>query len=203
MKNQESGRLAGKGESNEKTGSNSETAYSSIEFDELIQETKALASYIARHGDTFPTGQENLYDNLLTAIKDAKSNTSACDCRSLMDAYAKVTAITYKEKGVNGRTILDTQAKPSGLSWKWLTMPKYRPGWIGVALFSIAMCLDASARWIGNIFVPSEFFLGAFFYHLLVTFTTFLVPAIWGGIGVISGRGGYDETSFHIADRVA
>ena len=157
--------------------------YNPTECDELIKEADALALYIAQRGDTLPVIGESLYDQLLSAIKDAKSNPSACHCQSLMKSYANITATTYKERGVNGRTILDTGDQPPRWSRKWLTAPRNRPGVIGVSLFISALILEALARWIGTVSAPKEFYFGEFFYHLTITFTTFLIPVVWGGIG--------------------
>ena len=149
----------------------------------LIEEAEALAKYVARRGDSLPEGKTKFFENLLEAIKNAKSNPSKCHCQCLMKAYAKITAVTYKERGVNGRTILDTQAKSCMWSRAWLSAPKNRPGLIGVGFFIAAMIFEALARWSGSVSDPKEFILGTFCYHLIGTFSTFLVPAVWGGIG--------------------
>lgn len=129
----------------------------------LMAEAQALALYVSRHGDILATEHHRLHVALLKSIAASKEGASSEKQQELMIAYAKLTAVTYKQKGINGRTILDTQAKPPRWSREWLTMPKYRPAWIGVFLFIVAMWLDASARWIGNISVPSDCVFGAFF----------------------------------------
>ncbi len=45
----------------------------------------------------------------MAAIAKVVDEPSTSGWRELMTVYAKVTAVTYKERGVNGRTILDTK----------------------------------------------------------------------------------------------
>lgn len=75
------------------------------EFDRLCDEASALALYIARHGDSLNDAAGGLHDGLLKAISDARSSRSSGNWQALMQAYAKVTEITYRDRGVNGRTI--------------------------------------------------------------------------------------------------
>ena len=152
------------------------------DIDQLIKEAKALALYVARHGDSLSGDDgQTLYHNLLEAIADAESD-GVSKWKTLMETYAKVTAITYKKKSVNGRTLLDTQAKASLIKWPFA--PRNRPISIGLILFLLAMILEVLIGWSSSISDPNT--LTGFkdlFYRIVSTLSRFLVPAIWGGIG--------------------
>ena len=97
-----------------------------------------------------------------------------------MSTYAKVTAFTYKERGVNGRTILDTQTKSSSP----LLSTRNRPMTIGVTLFILALILEVLIRWKSGVSDPSQLTgIKAFAYPMIGTLSNFLIPAFWGGIG--------------------
>ena len=163
---------------------NVETNWVRRDFDELIKEATALAMYVARHGDSL-SGKEakDLYRKLITAVADAKSVRSVANWKSLMGTYQEVTAVTYKERGVNGRTLLDTQAKlPVAL--KWLSVPRIRPTVIGVGLFALAMTFQVLEDWSGNVSDPGTLTgVRALGYALISALYEFVAPAIWGGIG--------------------
>ncbi len=84
----------------------------------------------------------------------------------LMDAYAKVSSVTYEKRGVNGRSVLDTAN--AGL---WSV--SYRPFWIGVVLFVIALVMHS---------VP-HLFSDGFGVTLMGALNPLLIPALWGGLG--------------------
>lgn len=152
----------------------------------LLEEAQALAWYVGRHGDVLPAGSDGknpLYEELLETIENAVAGDAGSRYRKLMAAYAKVTAVTYKERGVNGRTILDTQSNPNSRRFGWLRAPKNRPGLIGLALFILAMLFEALADWRGCVSDPNQLNISVFWYHLIGTLTLFLLPAFWGGIG--------------------
>ena len=151
------------------------------EFKELISEADALATYIAQHGDSIPDDQ--LRKGLFEAVSEARSGYSAEKYQALMSAYAKVTAITYKDHGINGRTIIDTQhKKPRPL--RAGPLPSRRPMMLGMALFVLALCLEVLMAWQVGISDPEKLkgskLLG---YHMLGALYPLLLPAIWGGIG--------------------
>ena len=83
-----------------------------------------------------------------------------------MDAYAKVSSVTYEKRGVNGRSVLD--AANAGL---WSV--SYRPFWIGVVLFVIALGMHS---------VP-HLFSDGFGVTLMGALNPLLIPALWGGVG--------------------
>ena len=160
------------------------TGWSEEECGKLIAEANALALYIARHGDTLPdtTGKE-LYAALLQAVANATPSCSADHWRTLMKTYAEVTAITYASRGVNGRTILDTQTK-SPSSWRRLFAPRNRPVTIGVVLFVFALLMEGLMSWVGRISDPGTLTgFHRFAYFSVGALSSFLVPAAWGGIG--------------------
>ena len=101
-----------------------------------------------------------------------------------MATYSEVTAVTYRERGVNGRTLLDTQVEIPINSRKWPLAPRNLPTVIGAVLFVVAMTLEVLKGWSGGVSDPSTLTgIKAFCFPLIVTLSTFLVPAVWGGIG--------------------
>lgn len=165
------------------TAKSSEDSCSPEEFDQLISEAEALALYIARHGDSLPDNRNELREELFKAVVEAKPNHSSEKWQALMSAYSKVTAITYKNRGINGRTILDTQKKNQRTLQSCFS-PRNRSMAIGVTFFILALILEVLMRWKVSISDPGE--LGdikALAYLLIGTLSNFLIPAFWGGIG--------------------
>ena len=147
------------------------------ELGQLIAESKALALYVARHGDSFSNNDQKLYDELLIAIANIELTCSPEDWRSLMSAYAKVTAVTYQQRGVNGRTILDTQTKR-------LFTTRNRPTIIGVVLFICALILESLMRWSGGVSDVTKLTgFQMFIFSQISALSSLLVPAFWGGLG--------------------
>ena len=114
-----------------------------LEGDALLKEAKALALYAGRHGNGLfeenagSRSGDDLCDALLAAITNATSTPSAESWTKLMDAYAKVSSVTYEKRGVNGRSVLDTANAG-------LRSASYRPCWIGLVLFLIALFVHAA-----------------------------------------------------------
>ena len=163
----------------------SQASWGPDKFDQLCDEANALALYIAQHGDCLKDDDDGLYDGLLKSISEVQSSRSVDSWQALMQAYAKVTAITYRERGVNGRTILDTHRKSPEESTRWWTLPRRnRPMVIGILLFVLVMFLEVLMDWAARTSDPVTLstFQG-FFYGLVGTLSTFLVPAAWGGLG--------------------
>ncbi len=101
-----------------------------------------------------------------------------------MAAYAEVTAITYPARGVNGRTILDTQCLPPEGWRKRLRMPRRRPLTAGIILLAAAFILEIFVTWAGDVLDTRT--LGWFSRKLYLAVTAlgpFLIPVCWGGIG--------------------
>lgn len=161
----------------------SEESKKSEEFKELVSEADALATYIAQQGDSIPDDGQ-LREELFKAVSEAKSKYSLEKYQPLMSAYAKVTAITYKERGVNGRTILDTQRKNRNFVL-YSTSVSRRPMMIGIFLFVVALLLEASMGWQARFSDPEVELAGGklLCYHMLGALYPLLLPAIWGGIG--------------------
>ena len=154
-------------------------------LDNLIEEADALALYVAQHGDSL-LGEDNekglkLHQELLEAVNTARKSRSGNDWKRLMTAYAKTSAVTYKERGVNGRTILDTRRKMRG--WRGLRATRNVPIVWGVVFFVLALVLEALMGWSGRISDPTKLNGIKGFYALTGTLSPFLVPAAWGAIG--------------------
>ena len=152
------------------------------DVDRLVEEAKALALHVSRHGNSLPEGKHEPHEKLLEAIAGITSCRSAENWQELMSAYAKLTALTYKERGVNGRTILDTQAEKFKLGR--LFSARNRAMGIGVIFFLSALLCEVSMRWSGK--VSDEAALSGFravVFLIVDALSGFLVPALWGGIG--------------------
>ena len=144
------------------------------EFEQMISEAGALAAYMARHGDVIPDDESQLREDLFRAVSEAKSGYSPKKYRDLMSAYAKATAVTYGEHGINGRTILDTQRRNPKVTWSLISTSR-RPMIIGFLLFVAALSLEVLAGRETSSTETADSGLGRFY--------AFLMPAVWGGIG--------------------
>lgn len=150
------------------------------ELGRLIDEASALAIHVARHGASETNGDKSSCNKLFKAIADAKTKPSEKHWQTLMEAYNDVAAITYKKTGVNGRTILDTQSKAA----PYICATRNRPVVVGVFLFLCALILEVLIDCYGRVsdpIPPTE--TTNYLYFLVGTLSTFLVPAVWGGIG--------------------
>ena len=152
-------------------GGDQAKTWEDLEGNTLLEEAKALALYVGRHGNGLfeenagSGGKDDPCDALLATIANATSSPSAASWTMLMDAYAKVSSVTYEKRGVNGRSVLDTANAG-------LCSVSYRPFWIGVVLFVIALVMHS---------VPHFFSDG--FGVLMGALNPLLIPALWGGVG--------------------
>ena len=87
--------------------------------DKLIAEAQALVHYVAGHGaaDTNGTDGAERLKALAEAVEvaNAEAHPEPVDERwtRLVVAYERLASATYAGRGVNGRTILDTQGRPA------------------------------------------------------------------------------------------
>ena len=152
-------------------------------MDALIAEADALALYVSRHGDALARDQHELHGNLLSAIVKVKQERTAGAWQELMAAYAEITAVTYKERGVNGRTVLDTKAAGSSRFWQ-LSVPRNRPIVIGVTFFFLALLLELLMHWSGGVSDATTLgWMGSVGHLVGTTLSNLLSPALWGGLG--------------------
>ena len=152
------------------------------EADRLLEEASALAFYVSRYGDSLPEEKQELHENLLKAITDFKETPSPDTWGNLMSVYAKLTAVTYKERGVNGRTILDTIDGKFEL--RRLLSSRFRPMAIGVIFFICALTFEVLMnRTTGVSDEAASAGLQTWFSLIIRSLSSFLVPALWGGIG--------------------
>ena len=192
---------------NQGTGPSDEAEHSGIQCNDslapwgseslksVVAEANALALYIARHGDAILLDQNDAerasYEDLLAAIAAVSTSQSGPDWQRLMTTYARVTAITYEKKGVNGRTILDTcNDRPEAMFSSridflgtWLARKlrsvftrRFRPVAIGVTLFLAALAIEVA---MNPTIVPEDHFWA----RLTTALAPLLFPALWGGIG--------------------
>ena len=153
------------------------------DLDDLIAEARALALYVSRHGDALSDDKDKLHENLLVAIRTVIDEPSTKGWQDLMAAYAKVTAVTYKERGVNGRTILDTNLAPNTSFWR-SGSPKDRPIRIGVLFFVLALLLELLMNWSGGVSDATTLgWIVSLGYLIGTTLSDILSPALWGGLG--------------------
>lgn len=78
----------------------------------LIEEAEALALFIARRGTMLGDDQarKDAYAVLRDAIARAEAGEAGSE-QALLEAYSTVSAFTYADYEINGRTILDTDGK--------------------------------------------------------------------------------------------
>ena len=153
------------------------------DLDDLIAEARALALYISRHGDALSDDQHELHEHLLVATRMVVDEPSTKGWQDLMTAYAKVTAVTYKERGVNGRTILDTQLTAKASFWRSRSA-KDRPIRIGVLFFVLALLLELLMNWSGGVSDATTLsWIGSLGHLIVRTLSDLLSPALWGGLG--------------------
>ena len=153
-------------------GGDQAKTWEDLEGNTLLEEAKALALYVGRHGNGLfeenagSGGKDDPCDALLAAIANATSSPSSANWTKLMEAYARVSSVTYERRGVNGRSVLDTADVG-------LRSVSLRPFWIGVVLFVIALVVHA---------VP-HLFSDGFGVTLMGALNPLLIPALWGGVG--------------------
>ena len=169
---------------------------------ETLRECEALIAYIGRHGNILhdPDGNNvqgplDDYDELVSAVVECRNQGLTTDnWKPLARAYAKVTRFTYKNKGINGRSLLDTWAgsqslfgqsassrTPSRLAFM---RGHKRPLSIAVGSFAAAIVLQAGAGWAGRVSDPGN--LGAFhawIYWPINDLAPLLLSVFWGAIG--------------------
>lgn len=154
------------------TGGDQPKIWEDLGGNTLLEEAKALALYVGRHGNGLfevnaaSAAKDEPCDVLLAAIANATSSPSAASWTMLMDAYATVSSVTYKKRGVNGRSVLDTaNVRPWSVS--------YRPFWIGILLFVIALAVHSLPHLLAD----------GFWVKLMGALDPLLIPALWGGVG--------------------
>ena len=153
------------------------------DLEELIAETQALALYVSRHGDALSDDNHKLHEELLAAIAKVVDEPATSGWQELMTAYANVTAVTYKERGVNGRTILDTKLAGSTKFWQ-AGSPKDRPILIGILFFVLALLLELLMNWSGGVSDATTLgWFGSLGHLIGTTLSNLLSPALWGGLG--------------------
>ena len=136
------------------------------EIDELLEEARALVMYVARRGDEVgvDAGQRE-FEDLVDAVAEVDvEDPSARAVGNLHVAYGKLTALTYKARQVNGRTLLDT--KGGKRFTFWARVRRFRPLWLGFLLFCGALWLTA-----GKTAEP------------FASLRPLLLPAVWGALG--------------------
>lgn len=151
----------------------------------LIEEATAMARYISRDGEALGDKTAALHGKLLNALKNITCEKDANNWVALHLAYAEVTAITYPAKGVNGRTILDTNAKVGRVKSLFFQNARHRPVIVGLFLFVFALFLEVVASWVAKVSFGTQYaeIRQGFFFLVASSLITFLLPAVWGGIG--------------------
>ena len=97
------------------------------------------------------------------------SARSAPSCRS---------SLTYKERGVNGRTLLDTQTAGNSRIWR-SPSSKDRPILIGIVLFVFALVMELLINWSGDVSDTASLgWLGGFGHLIGTTLSNLLSPAL-------------------------
>ena len=161
--------------------------------DKLIAEAEALVNYVAGHGATDPNvtdGAERLKE-LAEAVElaNAEARPEPIDERwtRLVVAYERLASVTYAGRGVNGRTVLDTQGRLAGddrSGWlRFLPRVKKRTMVVimGLLLAAVGIGLEVLVELSG---VPSgASAMSEEFKAALKAVGHFAMPAAWGGLG--------------------
>ena len=184
----QAGEQTGGGASESNQNDSAAGTWEQLNGDALLEESNALALYVGRHGDGLVEDDvdgaaDDPYQALLVAIAEATSSPSASSWKTLMQAYSRVSAVTYGKRGVNGRSVLDTanvrRSRIRSLSWwrEWLEgLQRYRPLGIGLLFFLVALAVHAVPHLSGQN-------SGGFLVRLTHALNPLLIPALWGGIG--------------------
>ena len=169
------------------TSTDGEADWDPMDLDALLVEAKAVALYVARHGDRLLVSEGGAdtaeYCQLLSAIAGATATPSASTWQDLMAAYARITAVTYDKREVNGRTILDTLNAPPGgdlsksdwITHRWTGVQRYRPVFIGLCLFGLALFCEATLSEDGANGGAAD----GRVEELIRNLSHLLVPALW------------------------
>lgn len=160
--------------------------FDSAIINELLVEANEMAKYISRHGDVLGSNSVALQNKLLSAIKNLSCVQNATNWVELHVAYSAVTAVTYSKDGVNGKTILDTARTPAGWKPYLFLSRRHRPIGVGILLFLTAMILEIITYWAGqkpNVTSALPVSLDKNLFLLTSPLLSFLLPAVWGGIG--------------------
>ena len=161
--------------------------------DKLIAEAEALVSYVAGHGATdqdITDGAERLKE-LAEAVElaNAEARPEPIDERwtRLIVAYERLASVTYAGRGVNGRTVLDTQGRLAcdGRSGWLRFFPRMKKRtmvvFVGLLLAAVGIGLEVLvelSRASSGASAMSEEFKAA-----LNAVAHFAMPAAWGGLG--------------------
>jgi hypothetical protein len=161
------------------------------EKDDLIAEAEALALFVARRGDLLAGDEKRIaaYQALREAINEAATRQDG-DNAALLGAYSSISAFTYAELGVNGRTILDTNgrkfiarhatedaARPKLRVTYLLSKPRHRPLLIGGILLFMVAAYEGILLILGG--TPNS-------SNIIAAMTKakeLLVPLVWGALG--------------------
>lgn len=160
---------------------------------QLFEEANALALFIARRGTLLANDpdRENAYRALRDAVASAQAGNESSD-NALLDAYANVTAFTYADFRINGRTILDTEDQGQFLRdrvsasqdhngfgarfGRKIMLPRCRPLLLGLSLFALVLVFEA-------LLLAADQLELAELHTALEAIKTGLLPLVWGAIG--------------------
>ena len=159
--------------------------------DKLIAEAEALVHYVAGHGAVDTNDGAERLKALAEAVEaaNAEAHSEPIDARwtQLVVAYERLASVTYAARGVNGRTVLDTQGQPAcDGTHGWLRFfPRMKKrNWVvivGLLLAAGGIGLEVLGEWsrvTSGTPVMSEGFKAA-----LKAVGHFAMPATWGGLG--------------------
>lgn len=203
------------GAGNEPEENNDDTAVSTLlacNHEEILKECTALIVYISRHGDVLLDNEGNAldtelndaYKKLIDGVMKCNSDKAASkDWQALVNAYTEVTRFTYKKKGVNGRSVLDTlggtmrifqtETEKPQRRWRRLPLPRWsscslkpqhKPMCYALIFLLMALLLELLTGWSGRISDPDQL-AGSrrHLYNSIIDLAHILVPALWGAIG--------------------
>lgn len=135
--------------------------------------------------------RKDAYTALRDSIAAARAGADGAD-RALLDAYSKVSAFTYAEHEINGRTVLDTEGKGAfnilvagkisnagairTLIYR-LSKPRCRPLLLGGTLLFLVAVFEGVLLIVGSRQSLIEL------YKTLLAAKVLMLPLVWGALG--------------------
>jgi len=157
-------------------------------------EARALVRYVARHGiepDAAISGP------LATAVTELEACTDPAErivkTREVIELYSRLTALTHPGHGVNGRTVLDSEALSMARStwWRFNIRPVFAKSliWL-VVFFALAVLTEAMRVYYagsptagGSVGWIQKLLDTAWVQDLYRLVLLYMQPFFWGAVG--------------------
>lgn len=160
--------------------------------DECLNECEALVRHISGHGDLLTEEVEEEFGKLASLVAKCRNGEATAEhCKDLAAAYAAVTKVTMAARGVNGRSVLDTQAagkERMGFLMFWFgSVPKHLGPlrialWLSISALALQF-FEGLASQVSDLATELNKWWKFYPYYLVHYLAPTLVPALWGGLG--------------------